>query len=91
MKLLFFSSIHCHPCEVFKPIFAAVIDELELRADYIYREEDRKNNDFGKYFVTSIPTIVALNNEGKACWSHTGSMTRAEIRTKLIELKEIYE
>lgn len=75
---------------MFKPILAAVADELDITVDYIYREQDKQNL-AGKYYVTSIPAIIALNNDNKACWSHVGSMTRAEVRTQLIELKEIYD
>lgn len=90
MKMLFFSSDTCKPCEKFKPILEEVRTELNVEVEYIYRERDKKQLG-AKYYVQGVPTMICLNNEDKPCWSFTGTMTKGELRTKFIELQEIYQ
>ena len=81
IKVKLYTSTTCKPCSILKPILASVCDELSIQLDYIWKEND-KDNEFGRYQVVSVPTIM-VTKDGNPLDSFVGLMTRKELVDKL--------
>jgi hypothetical protein len=70
-----------------KPVLASVCDELNIQLDFVWKEND-KDNEFGKYQILSVPTMMITKN-GMPLNSYVGLQSRAEIISKLSQFKEM--
>ena len=86
MKVLLFTSVNCKPCSVLKPILGSVCDEMSIPLDYLWKEND-KDNMFGRYNIMSVPTIM-ITKDNVPYTTYVGLMSRAELVSKLSQLKE---
>lgn len=82
-----YTSTTCHPCEKMKAILSSVCDELNIKLDFIWKENDR-DNEFGKYQILSVPTMMILK-DNMPLNSYIGLMSRNEIIGKLSQYKEM--
>jgi len=87
IKVKLYTSTTCKPCEKLKPILASVCDELDIKLDYIWKEND-KDNEFGRYQILSVPTMMITKN-GIPLNSYVGLQSRSEIISKLTKFKEL--
>ncbi len=85
IKVKLYTSTTCKPCSILKPILASVCDELNIQLDFIWKEND-KDNEFGRYQVMSVPTIM-ITKDGNPLDSFVGLMTRKELVDKLSRYK----
>lgn len=85
IKVKLYTSTTCKPCSILKPILASVCDELDIQLDYVWKEND-KDNEFGRYQVMSVPTIM-VTRDGNPLDSFIGLMTRKELVDKLSRYK----
>lgn len=85
IKIKLYTSTVCNPCSILKPILASVCDELNIQLDYVWKEND-KDNEFGRYQVMSVPTIM-ITKDGNPLDSFVGLMTRKELVDKLSRYK----
>ena len=85
IKVKLYTSLSCKPCSILKPILASVCDELNVQLDYVWKEND-KDNEFGRYQVMSVPTIM-ITKDGNPLDSFVGLMTRKELADKLNRYK----
>jgi len=87
IKVKLYTSTTCKPCEKLKPILASVCDELDIKLDYIWKEND-KDNEFGRYQILSVPTMMITKND-MPLNSYVGLQSRSEIISKLTKFKEL--
>lgn len=81
MKLLFFSSTWCTNC---KPLKLSI---QQLKLDTVDLDADLHLEDFKKYNIRNIPTLMLLDNNGVEIQRLTGSQTLATLQ----QLKERIE
>jgi thioredoxin 1 len=74
MQVLYFSAPWCGPCKVFKPIVEEVSRDLGVNVNYIYVDYDASHAE--RYSVTSVPTIIVLNNQGDVTYRNSGVMAK---------------
>ena len=86
MKVLLFTSVTCKPCEKLKPVLSSVCDELGIKLDFQWKEND-PDNMFGRYGVMSVPTIM-ITKDNNPYNTYVGLMSRAELVSMLSQLKE---
>jgi thioredoxin 1 len=87
-KILEFSATWCGPCKKFAPIFDTVKSSYQSRADFqsIDIDDERHKELVNKYSVTSVPTIVFLNGQGKVMDIHHGTMSEAGFTGRIDQL-----
>jgi thioredoxin 1 len=74
MQVLYFSAPWCGPCKVFKPIVEEVSRDLGVNVNYINVDYDASHAE--RYSVTSVPTIIVLNNQGDVTYRNSGVMAK---------------
>jgi thioredoxin-like negative regulator of GroEL len=77
MQVLYFGAPWCGPCKTFKPLVEQTTRELGVQWTDINVDYDP--NISQKYQVTSIPTLVILNNQGEVAYRHTGVMAKSQL------------
>lgn len=77
MQVLYFGAPWCGPCKSFKPLVEQTTKEMNVQWTDINVDYDPNMSQ--KYEVTSIPTIVILNNQGGVAWRHTGAMAKSQL------------
>ena len=87
IKVKLYTSTTCKPCEKMKSVLSSVCDELNIKLDYVWKEDD-KDNEFDRYQILSIPTII-ITKDNLPLNSYVGSMSRQEIISKLSQYKEM--
>lgn len=79
MKVFYFSAPWCGPCKVFKPVLQQVTSELGISINDINVDYDAMYTE--KYNVTSIPTLIILDNQGNVTYRNTGVISKALLET----------
>jgi len=87
IRVKLYTSTNCTPCSKIKNVLASVCDELGIPLDFVWKESD-KDNEFGRYSILSIPTMMITKN-GMPLNSYVGLQSRSEIISKLTKFKEI--
>ena len=78
MTVLYFSTSWCGPCKVFKPVVQQVSQETGVAVQFI----DAETSPLAQtYQVTSVPTIIALDNMNNIAFRHTGVMGKPQLNT----------
>ena len=78
-----FYAVWCGPCTILKPIFHKVAELYSGKAQFFQANVDDVRDIAIEKRISSIPTILCLHN-GKVIWSHTGTLTEAEL-SKAVE------
>ena len=87
LKVKLYTSTTCKPCSAMKPILLDICEDLSIPCELVYKEDD-KDNEFGRYQILSVPTMMIANN-GMPLNSYVGLQSRNEIISKLTKFKEI--
>lgn len=76
-SLKYFTSTRCGPCRLFKP----VIEKLKENEDYNISilDADSNFNEFIKYGVRSVPSLVFENDSGEVIANYSGAVPEEEI------------
>jgi len=77
MNVFYFSAPWCGPCKMFKPVlqqvaseFGIVINDINVDYDTMYTE---------KYNITSVPTIIILDNQGIPVFRNSGVVSKDQL------------
>jgi thioredoxin-like negative regulator of GroEL len=77
MQVLYFGAPWCGPCKSFKPLVEQTVKEMNVRWTDINVDYDPSLSQ--KYEVSSIPTIVIVDNQGGQLYKHTGVMSKSQL------------
>jgi thioredoxin 1 len=82
--ILYFSTPTCNPCRAFFPVVQEVCSANQLHLQRVDASQDV--NAAQQYGVTSVPTIVVVNN-GNELFRHTGTMSKSQLANILTQFK----
>ena len=76
-QVLYFSTPWCGPCKAFKPLFNEVVNKSPVSINYIDADSSRELT--LKYGITSVPTIVVIDERGNEIKRHSGVMAKPQL------------
>jgi thiol-disulfide isomerase/thioredoxin len=85
MQVLYFTAPWCGPCKMFKPVVEMVSGELGININYINVDYDATFAE--RYSVTSVPTIIILNNQGEVAYRNSGVMAKDQLSRVLSQFR----
>ena len=77
MRVIYFSTQWCAPCKALKPIAEQVSKETGITIDYVDAQTQQaiaKTNN-----ITSVPTIIGVDQFGKEVFRHIGMTTKQHL------------
>ncbi len=77
MNVLYFSAPWCGPCKMFKPVLQQVASELGIGINDINVDYDATFTE--KYNVTSVPTLLILDDQGIPVFRNSGVISRDQL------------
>ena len=77
MNVLYFSAPWCGPCKMFKPVLQQVASELGIGINDINVDYDATFTE--KYDVTSVPTLLILDDQGIPVFRNSGVISRDQL------------
>lgn len=80
IKVLDFYTEWCGPCRLLAPIIQAVTTELGIE---LIKIDASKSPEAQKYGITSVPTLVILNEKDEEVTRQTGLVSKAALRSLL--------
>jgi|APGre2960657373_1045057.scaffolds.fasta_scaffold199749_2 thiol-disulfide isomerase/thioredoxin len=86
MQVLYFGAPWCGPCKSFKPLVEQTVKEMNVRWTDINVDYDPNMSQ--KYEVSSIPTIVIVDNQGGQLYKHTGVMAKSQLEAAFNNFKQ---
>ena len=86
MQVLYFGAPWCGPCKSFKPLVEQTVREMNIRWTDINVDYDPSLSQ--KYEVSSIPTIVIIDNQGGQLYKHTGVMSKSQLENAFNSFKQ---
>lgn len=78
MQVLYFTAAWCGPCKMFKPVFESTIAEVGVSAQVI--DVDQNKELAMQYSITSVPTMVLLDNSGQPFKRNSGVMGKPQLK-----------
>ena len=85
MRVLYFSAPWCGPCKVFKPIVQEVSRDLNVTIEDINVDYDTTYGQ--KYSISSVPTIIVVDNQENVLFRHSGAMSKDQLKSILAKFK----
>lgn len=85
MRVLYFSAPWCGPCKVFKPIVQEVSRDLNVVIEDINVDYDTTYSQ--KYSISSVPTIIVVDNQENILFRHSGTMSKDQLINTIQGLK----
>jgi len=79
-QFYYFTATWCQPCRTFKPVVQEVAGELGISMQFT--DVDSNSDLTGKYAITSVPTIVVVQN-GQPIYRSTGIISKAQLTNAL--------
>ncbi|WP_071547144.1 thioredoxin family protein [Pseudodesulfovibrio hydrargyri] len=76
----------CIPCKMMTPIIEELSTEYEGRAAIAFIDVWKHRAEASKYGVTTIPTQIFYDTQGKERYRHVGYLDKQSIVAKLAEL-----
>jgi thioredoxin-like negative regulator of GroEL len=70
---------------MFKPVVEMVSGELGININYINVDYDATFAE--RYSVTSVPTIIILNNQGEVAYRNSGVMAKDQLSRVLSQFR----
>ncbi len=89
--LLELGSVGCKACKQMEPIIAALTEELRGKVDVSFTDVVKHPEVAKQYEITTIPTQVFIDADGKELFRHIGVFEKEEILAKLKELGMLKE
>ena len=77
-KLLVFSSSTCGPCRMMAPLIEAVTQELQFPYEKLMSHE--RPEEFAKFGVSAVPTLVIVDEDGNELDRHVGAMPKPKLK-----------
>jgi len=85
MKILYFTAEWCGPCKTFKPIVQQVMSETSTNVQFIDVDQDKTTT--STYQVTSVPTIMMVNDNGIIAYRQSGVISKPQLTTLFNQFK----
>lgn len=85
MKILYFTAEWCGPCKTFKPIVQQVMSETGTNVQFIDVDQDKTTT--STYQVTSVPTIMMVNDNGIIAYRQSGVISKPQLTTLFNQFK----
>lgn len=82
-RVLYFSTRNCQPCVQFKPIVQTVCSQLALPLQFIDAQDNSAMAQ--QYGITSVPTILVLDEAGNVLKRHTGAVPKPQFQTMIAQ------
>jgi thioredoxin 1 len=83
-QIIYFSTLTCGPCKMFKPVVQQVAAELEVSIRYVDASIDSITAQ--QYSITAVPTIIVDNN-GSVVYRNSGVMSKPQLTQVLSQFK----
>lgn len=80
-KIMYFTAKWCGPCQSFRPIVQQVIKE---GADIIMIDADSSNGLVERLGVSSIPSILVVDENYNVVKRHSGVMTKEQLKNFIV-------
>lgn len=85
MKILYFTAAWCGPCKTFKPIVQQVMSETDTNVQFVDVDQDKDTT--SKYLVTSVPTIMMVNDNGIIMYRQSGLISKPQLTNLFNQFK----
>lgn len=85
MKILYFTATWCGPCKTFKPIVQQAMVETGANVQFI--DVDQNKEAIAKYLITSVPTILVVNDNDIEVNRQPGIMSKPHLISLLNQYK----
>jgi thioredoxin 1 len=85
MRILYFTAEWCGPCRTFKPIVQQVMSETGTNVQFIDVDQDKTTT--STYQVTSVPTIMMVNDNGIIAYRQSGVISKPQLTTLFNQFK----
>ena len=85
MNVLYFSAPWCGPCKMFKPVLQQVASELGIGINDINVDYDATFTE--KYNITSVPTLLILDDQGIPVFRNSGVISRDQLIREFNQFK----
>jgi len=85
MRILYFTATWCGPCKTFKPIVQQVMSETGTNVQFIDVDQDKMA--IVTYQVTSVPTIMMVNDNGIIVHRQSGVISKPQLTTLFNQFK----
>ena len=86
-RLVDLGSTTCIPCKKLAPILDELKVELKGKVDIEFIDVTKDTAAADKYGIQVIPTQIMLDQQGKELFRHEGFIPKADLLSKLHELK----
>ena len=77
---------NCIPCKMMAPIIEKLEKDYNGKADIIFIDVWKDSKQAERFKISSIPTQIFYDKNGKEVWRHVGFLKEASIVEKLKEL-----
>jgi len=84
MKILKFSASWCNPCKALKQNLSQYEGDYEI----VEYDADEHMEEFTKYGVRNIPTLIAVNYDNEVMVTKKGSLTLGEFEDWIKEIED---
>jgi thioredoxin 1 len=84
IQFYYFTATWCQPCRNFKPVVEQVAGELGITMQFI--DVDQNTELVGKYAITTVPTILAVQN-GQPVYRNKGIISKPQLISALKQFR----
>lgn len=77
-QILYFTAAWCGPCKMFRPTFEGTLAEMGKSAQIV--DVDQQKELAAKYMITSVPTVLLVDDNGNAIKRNSGVMSKPQLK-----------
>lgn len=85
MTVVYFSAPWCGPCKMFKPVLQEVARNMGIAINDVNVDYDASYTQ--KYNITSVPTLIILNDQGDTLFRNSGVMSKDQLIKTFTQFK----